>query len=697
VTTSGPRSDSPARVPRLAVSTTTAFNLFAIVGLLGIYLKLVLLNQQWDAVARFLGRAGARELGLFDRLGFFFDDVILNLLVVPFVGAVIARLAGRRAIAVAFGLSVVLAFGYFVQMRVQSEVGQYLSRDFLGDLLGFAAFAAESSRGYLSGDSLVNLSALLAVLAAVAGLGMLAVRAERRQEWTWVRRHRVVQQTMAVAFLLTAATMGSVGFAARIPDVRLNRSAIATAATTLLMSGDAERPRPDTVADALAAFRIASATPALDREHPLVGRERGADLLVFMMETGPARAFDLAAIGRELPGVGALFERSLIARRHYTSHPYSSDALYSVLSGLYPQGRRRLVRDAAGSQVNGLMSALSDAPVRTVFVPSLYSLSADRDMYAIFGARLYAADEQADAFRAAGERRARLFIDALGEAGPAGDPQVHERLLARLAADFQLLERTKAAITAAGRQGQRYAVIFYPEIGHAPWLPVSGEASGAADVAARGAALMRLQDTWLRELVDTIRAIGRLDRTVIAVTADHGVRTRAEEPSLAIGRLNADTFHVPLLVFAPRSLSHPVFVDAPSSHVDLAPTLLALLGQTGAAEEMVGVPIWQRRKQDRLFFFGGPYGGADGFLEDGTFSMRQALSGAVYRHDRMSFPDATQVDVGDPLVSFVNESLDGANRMQQAVVSRLIVERRQPPARHGTTSSGSPGDDARVP
>ena len=684
----GRAPDSATRRPRLEISTVVAFNLFAILGLLGLYLKLVLLNQQWDALARFLGKVSARELGLFDRLGFFGEDIVLNLLVVPLVGTAVVRLFGRWALAAAFSLSIVLSLAYFVEMRAQSEVGQYLSGDAIADLVGWAAVNADSSSGYVPRDSLLALAALLVVLANMAGIGALAIRAERRQLWPRVRRYRFVLHASGAMFLIAAVVFGAVSAAARIPDVLLNRSAVATAAVTLMAPGDAERPRPESFAHALDAFRLESATPDVDRRHPFIGRERGADLLVFMMETGPAREHDLPAVGRELPGVGALFSRSLIARHHYTTHPYSSDALYSVFSGLYPQGRRRLVRDAAGSQVNGLMSALA-APVRQVYVPSLYGLEADRDMYAMFGARLYAADEQRDdAYRVAGERRARLLLDSLGESGVQHDPDMRDRLLARLAADYQLLERTKADITAAVRAGQRYAVMFFPEIGHGPWLPLNGD----PDVVARGTALMRLQDVWLRELVDVIRALGRLDRTVIAVTADHGVRTRAEDPSLAIGRLNADTFHVPLLVFAPQTLSGPVFVDAPSSHVDLAPTLLALLGTMGAVGEMAGVPIWQRRMQDRLYFFAGPYGGADGFLQHGTFSMRQALSGAVYRHDRMSFPDATQVAAGDPVASIVNRTLEDANRLQQTLVSRMLVERRHVPEEHeGTTTSSAPG------
>ena len=54
-------------------------------------------------------------------------------------------------------------------------------------------------------------------------------------------------------------------------------------------------------------------------------------------------------------------------------------------------------------------------------------------------------------------------------------------------------------------------------------------------------------------------------------------------------------FRVPLLIYAPQAVAAPT--DArrrPTSHIDLAPTLLALLGAPDAAARMHGVPVWQR-------------------------------------------------------------------------------------------------------
>src|SRR6185295_460080 len=97
-------------------------------------------------------------------------------------------------------------------------------------------------------------------------------------------------------------------------------------------------------------------------------------------------------------------------------------------------------------------------------------------------------------------------IADLEQHGSHFDQQIRERLAERLVADFQALEKLKADITAAVRANQRYCVMFFPEIGHAPWFQLHHEAS----VVERGRALMLLQDSWLKEIVDLVRSLGRL-------------------------------------------------------------------------------------------------------------------------------------------------------------------------------------------
>ena len=661
-------------VGRAGVSTTTVavLNCFLALGLLGLYLKFALMGDQWGAVARFLGKLRPEDLTLAERIGFFADDVVLNLLIVPVVSTVvITLLCGAYRLAAALGMSVVMSVCYFVELRAQDALGQYVSRNMLRDMAGWAAANPGVVRDYVTTASLIKLAGLIATLLAIVLIARLAQRAEAELTGGSAGRYRMMLRLPAAVVMGAAILCAPICYAYRAQNSPLNDSSVRRAAALLVANGERrDAPTTETFDQALAAARRLTATAPFDRASSLVGRERASDVIVFVMETGAAQALDFVAVGRELPGAGPLYDQAFVAQRHYTSHPYSSDALYSVLSGMYPQGRRRLVRRAAEGSLNGLMSAVaSEFPVRRVYVPSLYQLELDDRMYEAFGAeRVYASDEhRAAPLRTVAERRADDLI-ATRLSSSRLDERSRDLLRDRLVADFQAMEQMKSDIAAAIDAGQRYCVIFFPEVGHGPWLALHENES----VRARVRALMLLQDSWLKEIVDQVRGAGRLQRTIIALTGDHGVRTRAEDPSLEPGTISDYMFRVPLLVYAPQTLSQTVVVSNPTSHIDLAPTILGLLGAAEPAGRMQGVPIWQRASTDRIYFLAFAYGGADGFVQEGTYYMRQALSGAVSKSRDFSFADDEHVGPNDPAIPLVNGALEDLDALQWVLVARQV-------------------------
>lgn len=91
--------------------------------------------------------------------------------------------------------------------------------------------------------------------------------------------------------------------------------------------------------------------------------------------------------------------------------------------------------------------------------------------------------------------------------------------------------------------------------------------------------LMKLQDSYLVDVLDALQAQNLLDDTLVIRTADHG------EMGLAHGGLrqknfNAyeETMRVPLVYSNPRLWNSPRSSDAMVSHVDMLPTLASLVG-----------------------------------------------------------------------------------------------------------------------
>ena len=667
---------------RTIVSTRmlAALDCFLGLGLFGIYLKVALLGPHWNAIARFYDKSGPQHVPLTDRLGFFLQDVWVNLFALPLLGMLAISVVPRRhRTKVAAVVSAAIGFAYFVELQVQKEVGRYLGREALGDLVGWTLSSPGTAFDYVTPSSLVKLAAFLGVLAVVVALDHFGHRSVNNERLDWALICRRLLWFPAVATALVGLASIPLAVSTSRPLSPLTRSAVASAAATLVESSD-DTSAHGAIESPLVRFRQLTRTGVVDPSSSYVGGERDSDVILFMMETGSAKALDIAAVGRSLPGIGALYSRAFVATRHYTTHPYSSDALYSVFSGRYPLGRRRVLRTTGPGSLFGLMTNRREhVLVRRVYVPSLYQIELDDRMYEALGAeQVYASDEHDDDLRDSAERRADAFISELERSGSTFDRRARLRLRTQLRADLQALEKTKRDIAEAIRANRRYMVMFFPEIGHGPWPRLGSEQT----VLERGRRLMLLQDTWLNEILDVVRSFNRLDRTVVAVTADHGVRTRAEDPSLPVGEISDYMFRVPFLVYAPQTLSATAAIDVPTSHVDVAPTLLALLGETRGLDQMQGVPVWQRSLADRIYLLAFAYGGADGFIEHGRYYMRQGISGAAFISDRFVFEDGMQVPFGGADAHYVDDQLNRLELIQQSLVSHTLDNLRSCGASH---------------
>lgn len=91
-------------------------------------------------------------------------------------------------------------------------------------------------------------------------------------------------------------------------------------------------------------------------------------------------------------------------------------------------------------------------------------------------------------------------------------------------------------------------------------------------------------DAWFADLWSFLEARGRLGRTVIVLTTDHGEehleRGQVGHASTTRnGHLHEELVRLPLIVWAPPGHGFEGrVVDAPSTHTDIMPTIMALLG-----------------------------------------------------------------------------------------------------------------------
>jgi arylsulfatase A-like enzyme len=110
---------------------------------------------------------------------------------------------------------------------------------------------------------------------------------------------------------------------------------------------------------------------------------------------------------------------------------------------------------------------------------------------------------------------------------------------------------------------------------HWPYAPPPGRSPGLPPYEAE----LALTDAEIGRLVRGVRELGLLDRTLLVVTGDHGeVLGPSARRSRHAGRLEDAVLRVPLLLRAPGLLPGGVRVEAQVGLIEVAPTLLELLG-----------------------------------------------------------------------------------------------------------------------
>ena len=115
------------------------------------------------------------------------------------------------------------------------------------------------------------------------------------------------------------------------------------------------------------------------------------------------------------------------------------------------------------------------------------------------------------------------------------------------------------------------------------------------------AGLVTMCDRWLGHLLEALRALGRLDDTLVVVVSDHG-HTLWERRGY-IGKRgypsDPEVYEVPLLIRHPAGLGAGTTCDAWVQHHDVAATLLDATG-IAPPEPMAGRSVWD------TVFAGGP-------------------------------------------------------------------------------------------
>jgi hypothetical protein len=386
-------------------------------------------------------------------------------------------------------------------------------------------------------DSITAYATLGNIIALLGG-GAVAIVCAR-----WIRGRRPLVWGVVAAIVLVLGPIG----ARRSDTLGLHRGALATLVTTAWARW-APRSR-----EVLAVVELPAEGPALDLSH-LTASARGLDVIWVILESTGAR--HLKSYGATLdatPRLTGLAQQALIFERMYTSYPESIKSLLPILCGAAPALHTPAHAYAAGrSPCEALPVALAAAGYRT----------------GLFHSGRFVYLGMADMVEGRG-------FDVLADAAVIGGPHA----VSFGTDDRSTVRRVLQFIDEAG--DRPYFALYMPIAGHHPYrTPGTGTRPfPATSEQEHHRNDLYVGDEALGELIDGVRARGRMDRTLWIVMGDHGEAFHEHPANFAHSLfVYEENVHIPVIMVVPGALRQALRVPQVGGTIDLAPTLLDLLG-----------------------------------------------------------------------------------------------------------------------
>ena len=624
-------------------------------------LKFVMLHSTGDlaktgisATARALNRTVTDEStklfpGVFtfwEMVSFYREDYVLVTLIIPTaLFSLVLLLPAKARLWIVASTSTLYSVFLMGQIHVYLDLGGFVSIERLQDGIRWVAGHPEDFENYVAPHvyRIAYMVAFLAMLSLV-----LPSQAIYRR---WIGLPLTGQRILLYFPALTLCGVGLVAWMVDMPSTSMHASAPRYIMRALLPDlgrfSRFDRLGPEKLQDEYREFVLAP-DPSKDSEYWAAAQSY--NIIYFVLETIPHRLLDLGADLQDVPNLRRLREESWVALNHYSTSALSNRALFSLLSSVYrpPVGR---VVDAPNRRVKGLVPSLKNEGYETVFyLPETLVYPWEQWMFEALGFS---------------------HLDVPQEVAPA-PPQGVERWKMRKWFDAYALNALSDDIKRWAQQDRRFLAAFAPQIGHAPWPDIHDDGVERG-LWVRGRDVVVLEDQLIGQLMSTLEEVGLLDRTLIVFTADHGIRHWQEDPQFPAGRPGDDSFHVPLMIYAPGVLTSPHEITWATSHIDVAPTLATLLGINEGREMEQGAQIWDPALRDRtVYFWAHLLDQVRGYSGPGHFALWNGLLDVVYVNAGPQFDPSTRVPRASALHESVSTNIRTFEDLQRAWVRAAI-------------------------
>jgi arylsulfatase A-like enzyme len=291
--------------------------------------------------------------------------------------------------------------------------------------------------------------------------------------------------------------------------------------------------------------RASAATPVAATRFPLPAA-RGFNVILFAMESVGARRVHLyGAPFDDTPNLDELANHAMVFSRVYVAEAETSAAFGAVFSSVYPDHDWPSITQLAPSlAIPGLPAVLSSHGYRTAFIHS--------------GQTVF--DREGEFLSTRG------FDRIMAEPRDYATPR-----------DQKLLPE---AINWIKQDPSRpFFVTIWTHDTHHPYVSNLHHDYGVHDPNFnRYLNGVRATDDLIGQLAAALRTMGLADRTLLVVMGDHGEAFGEHGQLIHGGSVYNELMHVPFMIENPKLFPHEVAVNLLTRQIDIAPTLLALLG-----------------------------------------------------------------------------------------------------------------------
>jgi len=389
------------------------------------------------------------------------------------------------------------------------------------------------------------------------------------------------------------------------------------------------------------------------------GKAVNYNVVIIVLESMTAQAFDPAHDSlSDMPSARRLRDQSFLMGKHYTTYASTYNGTFAIYTSIYTHLYNELVPRLA--VLPGLIRTLRNHGYATGFYGFIWNIPGHRE----YDLPLDLGFEKIS--------RPSTLDDEDGEAVFTGPIDYVNKY------DNDALLSMLSDIHKWTSQKRQFAVGFSPQIGHDPYRSLDGDASKTS--LQRGHALAVYQDAWLGELLDELQRDKVLDHTLIVITGDHGMRSENPPgaPSGVVrilhGQLNDVVMRVPMLVYAPGVLDHSVLTETPTSHIDITPTVLDLLGFSSSLELEQGSPVYAPELDKRRVFLSMNFMGSSGFYENGEYYSRSAIGrGAIYKNSTLQFKSSNMLPFDSEEAENARKIIDRHDHTQVMILQHVYT------------------------